>query len=194
MAQLGWLLRRQGQSAEPQDAPDMGRLHTNVRPRPSWVPASGPSTGRARRGPRSSTGIGSAGHDVGPHLAVPRDRLWRGRVRLDETRVWCVFQLILGITPTLGNDSLLDAVGERVRNDALRSDIFDGFDRRLLPRRSPKHEHRYIHAAPARPRRARRLGHTYASRVAVRNRPATPCRSASPDEARRRTFAPSAAG
>ena len=48
-----------------------------------------------------------------------------------------MFQLILGIPPTLGNDSLVDAVGERVRNDALRSDIFDGFDRRLLPRRSP---------------------------------------------------------
>ena len=49
-----------------------------------------------------------------------------------------------------------------------RSDlnIFDGFGRRLLPRRSPKHANRYIHAAPARPRRARRLRHTYASRVA----------------------------
>jgi hypothetical protein len=37
----------------------------------------------------------------------------------------------------LGNDSLPDAVAEHARNDALRSDIFDGFDRRLLPRRSP---------------------------------------------------------
>ena len=36
------------------------------------------------------------------------------------------------------NDSLPDAVIERARNDALRSDIFDGFDRRLLPKRSPK--------------------------------------------------------
>jgi hypothetical protein len=35
-----------------------------------------PSTGPALREPRSSTGIGSAGHDVGPHLAVLRDRLW----------------------------------------------------------------------------------------------------------------------
>ena len=33
-----------------------------------------------------------------------------------------MFQLILRIRPTLGNDSLLDAVGERVRNDALRSE------------------------------------------------------------------------
>jgi hypothetical protein len=91
----------------------------------------------------------------------------------------------------LGNDSLPDAVAEHARNDALRSDIFDGFDRRLLPRRSPKHD-RYIHAAPARPPRARRLDHTYAWRVAVRNRPPPPGRSASPDEARQRTFAPSA--
>ena len=36
-----------------------------------------------------------------------------------------------------GNDSLPNAVAEHARNDALRSDIFDGFDRRLLPRRSP---------------------------------------------------------
>jgi len=41
----------------------------------------------------------------------------------------------------LGNDSLPDAVVEHLRNDALRSDIFDGFDRRLLPRRSPEHDH-----------------------------------------------------
>jgi hypothetical protein len=38
----------------------------------------------------------------------------------------------------LGNDSLPDAVVEHARNDALGSDIFDGFDRRLLPRRSPQ--------------------------------------------------------
>jgi hypothetical protein len=38
----------------------------------------------------------------------------------------------------LGNDSLLDAVVGHLRNDALRSDIFDGFDRRLLPKRSPQ--------------------------------------------------------
>ena len=37
----------------------------------------------------------------------------------------------------LGNDCLPNAVAERVRDDALRSDIFDGFDRRLLPRRPP---------------------------------------------------------
>ena len=38
----------------------------------------------------------------------------------------------------LGNDCLPDVVAEHARNDALRSDIFDGFDRRLLPRRFPK--------------------------------------------------------
>ena len=37
----------------------------------------------------------------------------------------------------LGNDSLLNAVVGRVRNDALRSDMFDGFNRRLLPRGFP---------------------------------------------------------
>jgi hypothetical protein len=59
--------------------------------------------------------------------------------------------------PDVGNDSLPDAVVEHLRNDALRSDNFDGFDRRLLPRRSPEHDHRYVHPAPARPRRARCL-------------------------------------
>ena len=93
----------------------------------------------------------------------------------------------------LGNDSLPDAVVEGARNDALRCDIFDGFDPPFATEKVPKHDHRYIHPAPARPRRARRLGHTYASRVAVRNRPPPPGRSASPDEARQRTFAPSAA-
>jgi hypothetical protein len=63
----------------------------------------------------------------------------------------------------------------------------------LLPKRSPRHDHRYIHAAPTRPRRTRRLGHTYTSRLAARNRPSPPSRSASPNERRRRTFAPSAA-
>jgi hypothetical protein len=38
----------------------------------------------------------------------------------------------------LGNDSLPDAVVKHLRNDALRSDIFSGFDRRLPPRRPPK--------------------------------------------------------
>jgi len=36
----------------------------------------------------------------------------------------CVFQLILGDQADLGNESLMDAVVQRVRNDALRSDIF----------------------------------------------------------------------
>ena len=36
----------------------------------------------------------------------------------------CVFQLILGDQADLGNESLLDAVVQRVRNDAPRSDIF----------------------------------------------------------------------
>ena len=35
----------------------------------------------------------------------------------------------------LGNDAVSDAVVKHLRNDALRSDIFDGFDRRLLPKR-----------------------------------------------------------
>ena len=35
-----------------------------------------------------------------------------------------MFQLILGDQADLGNESLLDAVVQRVRNDALRSDIF----------------------------------------------------------------------
>jgi hypothetical protein len=48
-----------------------------------------------------------------------------------------VFQLILGDPAELLNDFLPDAVLKHLRNDALRSDIFDGFDRRLLPRRSP---------------------------------------------------------
>ena len=100
-----------------------------------------------------------------------------GRARLDGPSVVRV-SAVPGYPADLGNDCLPDAVVEHVRNDALRCDIFDGFDRRLLSRRSPRHDHRYIHAAPARPRRARRLDHTYASRVAVRNRP-PPGRSAS---------------
>jgi hypothetical protein len=48
-----------------------------------------------------------------------------------------VLQLILADSADLGNDFLPDAVVEHARNDALRSDIFDGFDRRLLPTRSP---------------------------------------------------------
>jgi hypothetical protein len=86
-----------------------------------------------------------------------------------------------GDSADLGNDSLPDAVGKHLRNDALRSEFVDGFDRRLLPRRSLKHNHRYIHAAPARPRRTQRLGHTHTSRLAARNRPPPPGRSASPD-------------
>jgi hypothetical protein len=39
----------------------------------------------------------------------------------------------LGDPADLGNDSLPDAVVEHVRNDALRSDTFDGFDRLLPP-------------------------------------------------------------
>ena len=38
----------------------------------------------------------------------------------------------------LGNDAVPDAVVKYLRNDALRSDIFDGFDRRLLPKRFPQ--------------------------------------------------------
>jgi hypothetical protein len=48
-----------------------------------------------------------------------------------------VFQVDPGDPAHQGNDSLPNAVAEHARNDALRSDIFDGFDRRLLPRRSP---------------------------------------------------------
>jgi hypothetical protein len=49
-----------------------------------------------------------------------------------------VFQLILRIRPAWGNDSRPDAVAEHARNDALRSDIFDGFDRRLLIKKVPQ--------------------------------------------------------
>lgn len=38
----------------------------------------------------------------------------------------------------LGNDSLPDAVAEHARNDALRSDIFDGFDRRFATEKVPQ--------------------------------------------------------
>jgi len=37
----------------------------------------------------------------------------------------------------LGNDSLPDAVGEHARNDALRSDIFDGFNPPFAPEKVP---------------------------------------------------------
>ena len=38
----------------------------------------------------------------------------------------------------LGNDSLPDAVVKHLRNDALRSDIFDGFDRRFATEKVPQ--------------------------------------------------------
>ena len=91
----------------------------------------------------------------------------------------------------LGNESLPDAVAGHARNDALQSDTLAA-STAVCYREGSKHDHRYIHAAPTRPRRPRRLSHTYASRVAVGNRPPPPGHSASPDEARR-TFAPSAA-
>jgi hypothetical protein len=98
-----------------------------------------------------------------------------------------------GIPADLGNDSLPDAVVNTYATT--RSDLtsLTASTAVLLPKRSPRHDHRYIHAAPTRPRRTRRLGHTYTSRLAARNRPSPPSRSASPNERRRRTFAPSAA-
>jgi hypothetical protein len=38
----------------------------------------------------------------------------------------------------LGNDSLPDAVVKHLRNDALRSDMFDGFDRRFATEKVPQ--------------------------------------------------------
>jgi hypothetical protein len=54
---------------------------------------------------------------------------------ISRDRAWCVFQLILG-SADLGNDSCRTSLSN-LRNDALRSDIFDGFDRRFATERSP---------------------------------------------------------
>ena len=113
-----------------------------------------------------------------------------GRARFNETERVRV-SADPGDPADLGNDSLPDAVAGHARNDALQSDTLAA-STAVCYREGSKHDHRYIHAAPTRPRRPRRLSHTYASRVAVGNRPPPPGRSASPDEARQ-TFAPSAA-
>jgi hypothetical protein len=89
----------------------------------------------------------------------------RGRARLNE----------LGDSADLGNDSLLDAVTEHLRNDALRSDIFHGFDRRLLPKRSSN----MTTDTSTLPRRA----------LVERDDPATPTRRESPLRTERRPAA-----
>ena len=53
---------------------------------------------------------------------------WPGRARLDVTERGVCVSADPVDPADLGNDSLPDAVVEHLRNDALRSDIFDGFD------------------------------------------------------------------
>ena len=85
-----------------------------------------------------------------------------------------MFRLILGIWPTWGMTPcrmLLSNTYATTRSDLTSLTVLIAVCYR---KGSPKHAHRYIHAAPTRPPRARRLGHTYPSRLTVRNRPPPP--------------------
>ena len=96
--------------------------------------------------------------------------------------------VILGIRPSWGMTECRMSLWNGYATTRSDLNIFDGFGRRLLPRRSP-HMPTDTSTLPRRALEGATLGHTYASRVADRNRPPPPDRSVPGDD----TFAPSAA-